>query len=99
MKVNSGEARTTDLNFLPPAGHTPGLAASVFWTFPLTVLGPGRRGDDMDVALGLVVGAGVPVRGIFCGGWARGDGGNGCKISERVKKDGGAEKALTRTWR
>jgi len=98
MEVNGGEARATDLNFLPPTGHAPGLAASVLWTFPLTILGSGRRGDAMDVALGLVVGAGVPVRGmIFCGGWAGGDGGNGCKISERVKKDGGAEKALTRT--
>lgn len=54
----------------------------------------------MDVALGLAVGAGIPVGRIFGGSWAEGDEGSGCKISERVKKkDGGAEKALTRTWR
>jgi len=82
MKVNGGEARATDLNFLPPAGHASGLAASVLWTFPLTVLNPGRRGDDMDVALGMVVGVGIPVGGIFSGRWTEGDEGNGCKISQ-----------------
>ena len=53
----------------------------------------------MDVALGLAVRVGVPVRGIFCSSWAEVDEGSGCEISERVKKYGGAEKALTRTWR
>ena len=62
--------RATDLNFLSPAGHAAGLAASVLWTFPLAVLDPGRRGDGVDVALGLRVGVGVPVGGVFGGSWA-----------------------------
>jgi hypothetical protein len=97
MKEDRGEARVTDLDFLPPAGHATGLAASVLWTFPVTVLGSGWSGGDMNVAWGLG-GVGVPV-GIICGSWAGGDEGSGCKISERVKSDGGAEKTLTRTWR
>ena len=80
------EARTTDLNFLPPAGHTTSLAASVLWAFSLTILDPGRGGDDVDVALSLAVGTRIPVGGIFGGSWAGGDEGSGCKISERVKK-------------
>jgi hypothetical protein len=32
--------RAADLNFLPPAGHATGFAASVLWTFPLASLGP-----------------------------------------------------------
>ena len=88
MKANSGEARATDLDFLPPTGHTTGLAAGVLWTLPLTILDPGGRGGDMDMALGLV-GAAVPIGGIFCGGWAGGGEGSGRKISERVKKTEG----------
>jgi len=52
MKVTKGEARATDLDFLPPAGHAAGLAASVLWTFPLTVISLGGGGDDMHGALG-----------------------------------------------
>jgi len=70
MKAKRGEARATDLNFLPPAGHAAGLAASVLWTFPLTTLDPGRRGGDMGVRLGLRVGVGIPVGRIFGGSWA-----------------------------
>ena len=52
MKVTRGEARATDLDFLPPTGHAAGLAASVLWTFPLAVIDLGGRGDDMHGALG-----------------------------------------------
>lgn len=87
MKANRGEARATDLNFLSPASHTTGFASSILWTFPLTALDPGRRGDDMDGVLGLVVGAVVAVvRGIFCGRWAGRDEGGGCEVSERGKR-------------
>jgi hypothetical protein len=85
MKANRGEARATDLNFLSPAGHTTGLTASVLWTFPLTSLDPGSGRDDMDGALRLV-GAVIPVGGIFSGGWAGKDERSGYKISERVKR-------------
>ena len=52
MKVTRREARATDLDFLPPAGHAAGLAASVLWTFPLTVIDLGGRGDDVHGTLG-----------------------------------------------
>ena len=91
MKVNRGEARATDLDFLPPTGHATGLTTSVLWTFPLTILDPGRRGDDIVVALGLGGGAGVPVGGIFRVSWTGGEKGSGCKISEWVKKRKGGE--------
>jgi len=62
MKVTKREARATDLDFLPPAGHAAGLAASVLWTFPLTVIDLGGRGDDVHGALGrgrmVVIGVG-----------------------------------------
>ena len=91
MKANGGEARATDLNFLPPTGHTTGLAASILRAFSLTILDPGGGGDDVDMTLGLGVGGGVPVGRIFCGSWAGGDEGSGCKISERVKRRRGGE--------
>ena len=65
MKVTRGEAREADLDFLPPAGHAAGLAASVLWTLPLAVIDLGGRGDDVHGALGggsVVV---VAVGGIF----------------------------------
>ena len=96
MKANRGETRVTDLNFLPPAGHTTGLTASVLWTFPLTSLDPWRRGDDMDRTLGLIVGAVVAQGGISGCRLTREDEGGG--ISERVKWEG-ERKTLTRTWR
>jgi len=53
MKAKRGEARIMDLDFLPPAGHAAGLAASVLWTLPLSVIDLGGRGDDVHGALGL----------------------------------------------
>ena len=89
MEVTRGEARATDLDFLPPAGHAAGLAASVLWTFPLAVIDLGGRGDDMHRTLGLGVVVVIAVRGVFSVRRAGGDEGSGRKISERVKKTEG----------
>ena len=86
MEENRGEARGTDLNFLPPAGHATCFAASVLWTFPLTSLDPGRRGNAMDGTLRLIARAVIPIGRIFCGGLTEGDEGGGYKISEQVKR-------------
>jgi len=86
MKANRAEARVTDLNFLPSAGHATGLTASVLWTFPLTSLDPRRRRDDMDGILRLIIGAVVTVGGVFRGSWAGGDEGGGQDVSKRAKK-------------
>lgn len=73
MQVKRGEARATDLDFLPSAGHATSLAAGILWTLPLTVLDPGGGGVDLDVVRTVGGRGGVPVGGIFCGSWAGGD--------------------------
>lgn len=86
MKANRVEARATDLNFLPPTSHATGLTASILWTFSLTGLDPGRRGDDMDGVLRLIIGAVVTIRGVFRSSWTGEDEGGGQDVSKRVKK-------------